>query len=452
MLTVANLKRPSPKIAVIGAGPMGLVCAYELLQLGYQVELYEQDDRLGGMSAAFDFDGLTIERYYHFICRTDLPLLKLLKELHIDTKLRWQVTNMGFFYKGTLYPWGNPWHLLRFPHLNMLAKLRYALHIFYTKNLKHWDKLDQLEAITWLQKWVGAPAYLMLWDYLFKLKFYEHKHNISAAWIGGRIKRVALSRKHLLSEQLGYLEGGSETLLQALQEQILAKGGQIYLKTKVRQIVTDSHQNIQGIRLPNQTRWCDSVVSTIPLPYLPHLAPQLPQAILTKIHALKNTGVVCVILKLRASLTENFWLNVNDPTMEIPGLIEYTNLCPLPERIIYVPFYLLKNHPKYAQTDADFIQEVIGYLNKINPNFSPTWVLASQVSRYEFAQPLCTPHFYQKLPPMQTPLTGFFMADTAYSYPADRSISESVQLGKTLANLVNQYFQNGTTENLRQPV
>ena len=45
------------EIAVIGAGPMGLMCAYELLQQGQDVTLLERDDRIGGMSASFDFEG-----------------------------------------------------------------------------------------------------------------------------------------------------------------------------------------------------------------------------------------------------------------------------------------------------------------------------------------------------------------------------------------------------------
>jgi hypothetical protein len=34
---------------------------------------------------------------------------------------------------------------------------------------------------------------------------------------------------------------------------------------------------------------------------------------------------------------------------------------------------------------------------------------------------------------MRTPLSGFFMADTAYYYPEDRSICESVKVGSQLA-------------------
>jgi len=60
-------------------------------------------------------------------------------------------------------------------------------------------------------------------------------------------------------------------------------------------------------------------------------------------------------------------------------------------------------------------------------------VLASHCHRYEFAQTICPPGFQDMLPPMRTPVQGFFMADTAYYYPEDRSISESVEVGRRLA-------------------
>ena len=91
------------RFAVLGAGPMGLMCAMELLKQGHEVDIYERDNRIGGMSASFDFDGLEIERYYHFICKTDYPLFKLLDELGLAHTLRWVDTKMGFFYKGRLY-------------------------------------------------------------------------------------------------------------------------------------------------------------------------------------------------------------------------------------------------------------------------------------------------------------------------------------------------------------
>ncbi len=38
------------RVAVIGAGPVGVTCAYQLLEMGYPVDIYEAHDRAGGMA------------------------------------------------------------------------------------------------------------------------------------------------------------------------------------------------------------------------------------------------------------------------------------------------------------------------------------------------------------------------------------------------------------------
>ena len=67
-----------------------------------------------------------------------------------------------------------------------------------------------------LSIFILPPSVETLWKRLFELKFYEYADNISAAWIWTRIKRVGISRKSLFQEELGYIEGGSEVLIEAL--------------------------------------------------------------------------------------------------------------------------------------------------------------------------------------------------------------------------------------------
>ena len=87
---------------------MGLASAYHLLKQGHAVSLYEADNQLGGMSASFVFNGIKIERYYHFICKSDQPMFDMLAELGIENTLRWNETRMGYFYQGKLRNWGDP--------------------------------------------------------------------------------------------------------------------------------------------------------------------------------------------------------------------------------------------------------------------------------------------------------------------------------------------------------
>lgn len=421
--------------AVLGAGPMGLAVAYELLKRGWAVDIYERDDRIGGMSASTQLDGLKIERFYHFICVPDDTLFEYLREFGIHDKLRWVETKMGFFFRGKLYDWGTPIALLRFPGLDLVSKFRYGVHVFLTKGVSDWRALDRIECTAWLKRRIGLRGYDVLWKSLFELKFFEYQDRLSAAWLGTRIKRIALSRKNLFTEKLGYLEGGSDTLLDVIDARIRGLGGRIFLKTAAEKIEVDGQGALAGIRVDGELRPYTTVVSTIPLPYLVKLAPDLPEDEKAKIAAIINIGVVCAVFKLKKPITRNFWTNISDPSIAIPGLIEYSNLNPLPCTVVYAPFYMPVTHAKYRLPAEAFIEEVKGYLARVNPEFDPSWVLAASAFRYEFAQTVCTPNFYEALPPKASKVRGLFLADTSHYYPEDRSITESMRLGRELAEL-----------------
>lgn len=428
-------------VAVIGAGPMGLAVAYELAKAGNRVSIFEADDRIGGMSAAFDFAGTRIERYYHFVCGPDQALFAYLKELGLESRLKWTATRMGFYFNGRMHDWGNPVALLMFPGLSLVQKVRYGLQVLRAKGVSDWRELDRISSTAWLKSGIGEAAFEVLWKPLFHYKFYEYQDSLSAAWLGTRIKRVALSRKSIFEERMGYLEGGSEVLLEVLAQRIRAKGGEIVLNARVEQVEIDqtaTGSRITGVRVLGESRAFDAVVSTIPLPYLSRMLPGLPADEAAKIAAIRNVGVVCVMLKLKQPFTGNFWLNINDSRIEIPGLIEYSNLNPLDGKssIIYAPYYMPQTHPKYVREPQQFIDETIRYMQLIRPDFSASEVVGSAAHRYEFAQTVCTPDFFAALPPMQSKVKGLFMADTSHYYPEDRSICESMALGAKLADLV----------------
>lgn len=420
------------KVAVLGAGPMGLAVAYQLARDGHHPVVYEADDRIGGMTAAFDFSGLKIERYYHFHCISDHAFLNVLNELGLSDKMNWVPTKMGYWYLNQLQAWGNPIALLKFRGLGLVAKFRYGLHAFLSTKRDDWKPLDKVDAVRWIQRWVGPEAYEVLWRRLFDYKFYDYTSNLSAAWIWSRIRRIGRSRYNLFKEKLGYLEGGSETLLQGMHQDIIKNGGEVRLKSPVTKVVIENGAVI-GIESQGAFEGFDTVISTIPLPYVPAVMPDLPAEILAQFRSVKNIAVVCVIVKLRQPLTENFWLNTNDPEMDIPGIVEYSNLRPLKHSIVYVPFYMPGEHPKFAEPDEAFLQKVRRYFKKINPTLVDEDFLDIRASRYRFAQPIGVPGYLETIPGAKLPIKGLWVADTSYYYPEDRGISESIDFGRKMA-------------------
>lgn len=422
----------SKKIAVIGAGPMGLGVAYQLAKEGCHPVVFETHDKIGGMAASFDFEGLRIERFYHFHCTSDIALLEILAELGIESKMHWRETKMGFYYLGRIQPWGDPISLLTFSGLSWGAKFRYGVHAFLSIRRNEWHSLDKLESTAWLKRWVGEEAYDILWRKLFDLKFYEYAQDISAAWTWSRLRRVGRSRYNIFREKLGYLEGGSDTLLQAMRAYIEAHGGEFRLACPVQKVVIDN-ATVKGVEAQTGFEEFAMVISTVPQPYLPKILCDLPEQIVDLYRSKENIAIVCVIAKLSKPVSSYFWLNISDPDIDVPGLIEYTQLRPLDHHIVYVPYYMPASQPKFLRPNQAFIDDTKKYIQKINPDIKDEDFIAIHASRYRFAQPIYKPGYLNSLPPANLPVHGLWAADTSYYYPEDRGISESIKFGRQMA-------------------
>jgi protoporphyrinogen oxidase len=423
------------RVVILGAGIMGLAAAHRAAQLGHQVDVVEADYQPGGMAAHFQFSGISIERFYHFVCRSDTATFALMGELGIADKMRWVPTSMGYYIKGKLYDWGTPLSLLTFPHLDLVSKFRYGLQMFMATKRNDWSALDKLQVRTWVENGAGKRAYDVLWRKLLELKFFELSENISAAWIWTRIKRVGTSRRSIFQEELGFIDGGSETLVKAVSQAIEGLGGKIHLRMPVRKVETDAGR-VTAVAAGDAVFPADAVISTVPVPLVPDLVPDLPEAETLAYRGILNIGVVCVMLRLGRNVSKHFWVNIVDAGIQIPGFIEFSNLRPVGAHILYVPYYMPVTHEKWGWSDEQFVGEAFSYLRQVNKDLVVADLLDSAVGRLKHAQPVCPPRFLETLPAVQTPIAGLQVADTCFYYPEDRGISESIRYGRMMAEAI----------------
>ncbi len=425
------------RVVVVGAGAMGLAAAYRAVKNGHEVDLIEASPEPGGMAGHFDFDGVSLERFYHFLAKTDYPTFDLLKELGLSDALHWRPTSMGVFTHGKLHRWGDPIALLKFPHLSLWQKLRYGLFALVSVRKDKWPEIEPESAKSWITRWCGEPVYKLLWEPLFHFKFYEHAENISATWIWTRVRRIGRSRKSMMQEELGYIQGGSLTLVNALVDAIRQNGGRIHLGEPAAEIASENGR-VTGVRTAKAFYPADAVICTSPTPYISALVPSLPDDWKQRYDAIHNVAVICVIFKLRRAVTPHFWVNISEPGIEIPGVIEFSNLRDFGgDSIVYVPYYMPATHAKFSWPDQQLLDEAFACLHRINPALTRDDIRATKVARLRYAQPVCEPNFGQKLPPVQTPIAGLQIADTCYYYPEDRGIAESVRLGQQMASAVS---------------
>jgi protoporphyrinogen oxidase len=381
------------------------------------------------------------------LCGSDTGYMQKLAELGIQDELRWAPTKMGFFYDGTLYPFSSALDLLTFDGIRPMGRLRYGLFVLHCWLNDHWQRLDAIPAEGWLQKWLGNDAYQATWYPLLKVKFNQYHDQVSAAWAWHRVHRVANSRKTPLHrEMLGYLHGGTRSLIKALAGEIRRQGNTVSPEQPVQRISIQNGQ-VSGLYTADGKHWpFDYVVSTVPLPIFLDIAPDLPAEYRAKLDTVDYLGVVCLILRLRHSLTENYWLNVNDPRIPFNGCIEYTNLdkhaTPDGSTLLYIPYYLPTGDERFGYSDERLLRECRDALQIIHPGFEDDWIVDLAVSRDPYAQAICNVGFAGRAPALRTPIRNLYLIESSQLYPSDRTISGTIDLANQVAAVIARQDQS----------
>jgi protoporphyrinogen oxidase len=421
----------SRRVVVIGGGPAGLKAAHTAVKGGASVTLLESGPILGGLASSFDVQGTRIERYYHFICKGDDHLQDTLAELGLAGRLRWRDSRMAYFVDGALYPFLTPLELLRFAPLRPVDRLRAGLALKRAQRMREED-LAPRRAVEWLKEMFGERAYRVIWEPLMRFKFAEHAPEVSAAWIWARMVRLSRSRTSAWREELGYIEGGSQVVLEALARDFERRGGRVVRNADVQAIVFEAGR-ATGVRAAGETVPADAVISTVTTSRFLKLAAALGGPYMEGLRRIPTVGIFCLFLRLTERVTPFFWVNSNDARVPFAGMIEYTNLNPLPElggdRILYVPQYLSADDPRYAQTDEEVLRSYTDALALINPAFDRRWIRFSAVFRDRYAQPICLTDYKTTTPTIQTPVPNLFLTDSCQLHPHDRTISGSFGLG-----------------------
>jgi protoporphyrinogen oxidase len=429
------------RVVVVGGGLAGLAAAYDLVRAGRQVTVLEGAPQFGGLASSFRLEGVPVERFYHFICRTDDHLTGLVRELGLGDRLHWRATSTAFYFDGRYYPFGTPFDLLRFSAVPWAQRLRFGLHVVRSRQRSQWRELDRIPAKEWLIRHVGARAYEVIWHPLLKVKFGDDHDRISAAWIWHRIWRVAQSRRRLWErESFGYLEHGSATIVDALVEWLrsqpnarLVTGARVHpiglRGDRITEVCTDEE------RFP-----CDDVISTVALPALDRLVPDRRDAYFEKVREVRYIGVVCALLSLHRPFSPHFWTNINDPRVSFNGVIEQTNLNENLRaaglHVLYVPFYLPTDEPRYTAPDDSLLEEYAEMLRFVQPAFRRDWIKEWHVFRTPYAQALFVTDFARLMPEHRSSIPNLYVTDSTQFYPEDRTLSAAIEQGRKVARMI----------------
>ncbi|HLE01921.1 MAG TPA: amine oxidase, partial [Dehalococcoidia bacterium] len=342
----------------------------------------------------------------------------LIHDLDLDRELRWLDSKVGFLHDGKLYPFVTPWDLLRFQPLSLLDRLRLGLVGMHLRRTSRWEELEPFTAAEWIIQHLGQRNYDVVWGPLLRGKFGASYAEVGMVWFWGKIRlRFASRRGPLQREVLGYLEGSFGRLVGGMKRRIQAAGGIIHTQSPVARVEVEEWR-VAGVKAEGEAAGghpCQAVVATVANPIFAAMAP-FPEEYRQKLGMVRYQGAACLVLVMNKRLSPFYWLNISDASVAFVAAIEHTNFLP-PERyggkhILYLSNYLDPESPLFRMNAEELFRHYSPHLKTINPDFDPSWVEECHLFKDPFAQPVITTNYSAKMPPLDTPISGLYLANT----------------------------------------
>ena len=426
-----------PHIAVIGAGFCGLAAAYELGLRGIRATVLERDGEIGGLAGSFNAGGTRLEKFYHHWFSHDVHVMQLVEELGQSDRVLLRPSRVGTYYAHRFFKLSSPLDLLRFSALPFWSRIRLGLLALRARRVRDWRDLEDRTAADWLRELGGERVYEVVWQPLLRGKFGDLAEEVAAVWFWNKLKLRGSSRGKGGAEQLAYYRGGFSALADALADAICARGGEIATGASVRELQVD-HGRVTGIVTADATIACDGVIATPALPIVAELVePHVPGEYVDLLRRIRYLANICVVLELDRSLSDIYWLNVNDPSFPFVAVIEHTNFEPAStyagRHIVYLSKYLPATDPVYGMPDADVIAFTLEHLRRMFPDVTDERVLAAHVWRARYTQPVVERGYRRLIPDRQTPIDNLLLATMAQIYPQDRGTNYAIQQGREAA-------------------
>jgi len=424
------------KIVIIGGGLAGLAAAYKLCG-SHEVVIVEKDSEIGGMAASYHIDDYYIEKYYHHIFKSDAEILHLIEELGLGGRLEWLRGSTGYFVDGKAYPMNTPLEILRFPPLSIIDIMRLGLLVMRAKFIKDTTPYDNITAADWIRNVAGNSVYENFFAPLLASKFGSNASRVSAAWLLGRVH--IRSNRGKDGEKLGYVRGGFNALVEALETSIVRSGGLIRTNCPASEIIIENGA-VRGVVADGELIGCDAVISTAEPAVLDALTGGR-LSIHDMLAGIRYQGTACALFGLKNRLMDDtYWLNIK---ADVPfgAVIEHTNFLPLSdygEHLVYVTAYFQDaSDPLWKLDEEELLESYIAGLGSMFPQFSRADVQWAKMYRRLDTAPVYETGYKSRVLPIQTDVAGLYLAGmfSPSNYP-ERSLNGSIVAGFECADAV----------------
>jgi protoporphyrinogen oxidase len=299
----------------------------------------------------------------------------------------------------------------------MPDRVRLASFVARCQLKKDHDDLDDEPLLDWLTRLCGRRVVDRMWKPLLDSKFDGKYDDLPATYIWARTRRMGTTRDRSGREVMGWLEGGYQTLIDALERRIRELGGEVTAGAGVEQIAGANGRAI-GVVVDGTLRPFDFTLCTLAPPQAkrvlaPSLVDQAP-----KDHC-RYLGVVCLLLRVKRSVSPYYHLNITDRRVPLTTIVETTHVVDphhVGGTLLYVSKYVDPGHPDQSRDLDELERDYRSYARTIFPDLRDDEIISSIVQRARVTEPVHLLGGAKRLPDMFS-VPNLALASTAHVYP-----------------------------------
>lgn len=446
------------RVAIVGAGLAGMATAVDLVDAGHEVEIFESRPFVGGKVGSWvDAEGNHIEMGLHVFFGCYYNLFDLMKKVEAFDNLRLKEHTHTFINRGGRtgaldfrFITGAPFNGLKAFFTTSQLSLQDKLHnslalstspivrglVDFDGAMKTIRDLDKISFADWFRKQGGNDGSLKrMWNPIAYALGFIDTENISARCMLTIFQFFAAKTE---ASVLRMLEGSPyEYLHKPIIEYIEARGGKIYTRRRVREILfTDDgeHSKVTGIVVAQgeteETIKADAYVCACDVPGVQRILPEAWRkwSEFDNIYNLDTVPVATVQLRFDGWVTELHDAEKRKQLKEAAGL----------DNLLYTPdadfscfadlaltspgdYYregqgslmqlvLTPGDPFIKQSNDAIAQHVLKQVHELFPSsrsLNMTWYSVVKLAQSLYRE---APGMDSYRPPQKTPVSNFFLA------------------------------------------
>ncbi len=302
------------KVVVIGAGPAGLAAAHRLKAAGVDVDLYEAQGQVGGLCRSFSLWGHIVDLGPHRFFSSNTEVNQFWFQA-VGSEHSWVPRQTRIFYQKKYFQYPlQAWDTFR--NLGFVESISclwsYGLaKLFYRQDdesFESWvvarfgQRLYKMFFKTYSEKLWGLPCSQIDPDFAFR--------KIRGLSLLQVFKRFFKKRTTFV-DQFAYPHKGTGSVYETIAERFVKNGGVLKLNTPV--------QDLGALQ-------AETIISTMPLPQLLRLLPNVPMPVLMAAQDLlfRNTVLVYLWVEKEDLFTDN-WIYVHSPDVQFGRVTNFNN-------------------------------------------------------------------------------------------------------------------------------